>query len=189
MATLPWTEETAVLHVPSPKVTENWGQCPDDFPTQKVALALRNIKESQDALKLLNGDKYAGYGLVITHQDGKPYEERRHLAQKVEEDFFQKRQVAVKKIPRMKQRSLTSYCRKIPISPNFSLQPCRRKAPEICLLENCIIQQIPQKLNSLEPVSYTHLDVYKRQVVLLVYRSSTVPDLLPSVSTFRRKGF
>ena len=74
------------------------------------------------------------------------------MAQKVEEDFFQKRQVAVKKIPRMKQRSLTSYCRKIPISPNFSLQPCRRKAPEICLLENCIIQQIPQKLKSLEPV-------------------------------------
>ena len=73
-------EEDAVLHVSGPKVTENGEQRPDDFPTQKVALALRNIKESQDALKLLNGDKYADYGLFITHQDGKPYEEHQIAA-------------------------------------------------------------------------------------------------------------
>ena len=104
-------------------------------------------------IKVVQGDTGHAQARMVTDLYAHNHnEDRRHLAQKVEEDFFQKRQEAEKKIPRMKQRSPTSYCRKIPISPNFSLQPCRRKAPEICLLENCIIQQTPQKLKSLEPV-------------------------------------
>ena len=41
-----------------------------------MALALRKVKESQDALKLLIGDEYSDFNLVIAHDDGRPYEER-----------------------------------------------------------------------------------------------------------------
>ena len=45
-----------------------------------VALALREVKSSQDALKLLIGDEYADHGLAIAHDDGRPYEERQIAA-------------------------------------------------------------------------------------------------------------
>ena len=46
------------------------------FLPKTVALALRKVKESQDALKLLIGDEYSDFNLVIAHDDGRPYEER-----------------------------------------------------------------------------------------------------------------
>ena len=41
---------------------------------------LREVKSSQDALKLLIGSEYADYSLVIAHEDGRPYEERQIAA-------------------------------------------------------------------------------------------------------------
>lgn len=46
------------------------------FLPATVALALRKVKETQDALKLLIGDAYSDFNLVIAHDDGRPYEER-----------------------------------------------------------------------------------------------------------------
>ncbi|MGN8876494.1 tyrosine-type recombinase/integrase [Pseudoflavonifractor sp. HCP28S3_F10] len=46
------------------------------FLPQTVALELHKVKESQIELKRLIGTEYADYGLVIAHEDGRPYEER-----------------------------------------------------------------------------------------------------------------
>ena len=135
------------------KLTDENDLTPIVFHSLRHFSASLKLQIGGGNIKVVQGDTGHAQARMVTDLYAHNHnEDRRHLAQKVEEDFFQKRQEAVKKIPRMKQRSPTSYCRKIPISPNFSLQPCRRKAPEICLLENCIIQQTPQKLKSLEPV-------------------------------------
>ena len=52
-----------------------WAQpSPEDYLIEKEEL--RKVKESQDALKLLIGDEYSDFNLVIAHDDGRPYEER-----------------------------------------------------------------------------------------------------------------
>lgn len=46
------------------------------FLPNTVALALLETKMEQDRLKTMLGNEYADYGLVIAHQDGRPYEAR-----------------------------------------------------------------------------------------------------------------
>ena len=46
------------------------------YLAKTVALALQQEKERQDAIKALMGDAYVDYGLVLAHDDGRPYEER-----------------------------------------------------------------------------------------------------------------
>ena len=51
---------------------------PEDFREilKKMRIALRKEKERQDAIKALMGEAYVDYGLVLAHDDGRPYEER-----------------------------------------------------------------------------------------------------------------
>lgn len=55
------------------------------FLPKTVALELLAVKESQDALKMLLGADYVDFGLVIAHEDGRPYEERQiaHLLEQL----------------------------------------------------------------------------------------------------------
>lgn len=71
------TSSTTSLVLKSPKTESSVRKV---FLPKTVALALRDVKESQDSLKLLIGDKYADYNLVIAHDDGRPYEERQIAA-------------------------------------------------------------------------------------------------------------
>jgi len=67
------TESSTSLVLKSPKTESSVRVV---FLPKTVALALRKVKESQDALKLLIGDEYSDFNLVIAHDDGRPYEER-----------------------------------------------------------------------------------------------------------------
>jgi len=67
------TESSTFLVLKSPKTESSVRVV---FLPKTVALALRKVKESQDALKLLIGDEYSDFNLVIAHDDGRPYEER-----------------------------------------------------------------------------------------------------------------
>lgn len=71
------TDSTTSLVLKSPKTESSVRKV---YLPKTVALALREVKSSQDALKLLIGDEYADYGLVIAHKDGRPYEERQIAA-------------------------------------------------------------------------------------------------------------
>lgn len=71
------TDSTTSLVLKSPKTESSVRKV---YLPKTVALALREVKSSQDALKLLIGDEYADYGLVIAHEDGRPYEERQIAA-------------------------------------------------------------------------------------------------------------
>ena len=71
------TDSTTSLVLKSPKTESSVRKV---YLPRTVALALREVKSSQDALKLLIGDEYADYGLVIAHEDGRPYEERQIAA-------------------------------------------------------------------------------------------------------------
>lgn len=71
------TQSSTSLVLKSPKTESSVRTI---FLPKTVALALRKVRESQDALKLLIGDEYVDYGLVIAHQDGRPYEERQIAA-------------------------------------------------------------------------------------------------------------
>ena len=66
------TASTTSLVLKSPKTESSIRTV---FLPRTVALALREVKETQDALKMLIGAEYADYGLVIAHEDGRPYEE------------------------------------------------------------------------------------------------------------------
>lgn len=46
------------------------------FLPKTVAIVLQEVKAAQDEVKKRMGDAYTDYGLVLTHQDGRPYEER-----------------------------------------------------------------------------------------------------------------
>lgn len=46
------------------------------FLPKTVALALQQVKEFQDAMKMLIGSDYADYNLVVAHENGRPYEEQ-----------------------------------------------------------------------------------------------------------------
>ena len=71
------TDSTTSLVLKSPKTESSVRKV---YLPRTVALALREVKSTQDALKLLIGDEYADYGLVIAHEDGRPYEERQIAA-------------------------------------------------------------------------------------------------------------
>lgn len=71
------TDSTTSLVLKSPKTESSVRKV---YLPKTVALALCEVKSSQDALKLLIGDEYADYGLVIAHEDGRPYEERQIAA-------------------------------------------------------------------------------------------------------------
>lgn len=71
------TDSTTSLVLKSPKTESSVRKV---YLPKTVALALREVKSSQDALKLLIGDEYTDYGLVIAHEDGRPYEERQIAA-------------------------------------------------------------------------------------------------------------
>lgn len=71
------TQSTTSLVLKSPKTESSVRTI---FLPKTVALALRKVKESQDALKVLVGDEYADYDLVVAHEDGRPYEERQIAA-------------------------------------------------------------------------------------------------------------
>lgn len=71
------TDSTTSLVLKSPKTESSIRKI---FLPKTVALALREVKSSQDALKLLIDDEYSDYGLVVAHQDGRPYEERQIAA-------------------------------------------------------------------------------------------------------------
>ena len=71
------TDSTTSLVLKSPKTESSVRKV---YLPKTVSLALREVKSSQDALKLLIGDEYTDYGLVITHEDGRPYEERQIAA-------------------------------------------------------------------------------------------------------------
>ena len=80
------TDSTTSLVLKSPKTESSIRKT---FLPKTVALALREVKGSQDALKLLIGDEYSDYGLVVAHEDGRPYEERQiaALLQKLIADY------------------------------------------------------------------------------------------------------
>ena len=67
------TDSTTSLVLKSPKTESSVRKV---YLPKTVALALREVKSSLDALKLLIGNEYTDYGLVIAHEDGRPYEER-----------------------------------------------------------------------------------------------------------------
>ena len=67
------TDSTTSLVLKTPKTESSVRKV---FLPKTVALALREVKSSQNALKLLIGAEYTDYGLVIAHEDGRPYEER-----------------------------------------------------------------------------------------------------------------
>lgn len=67
------TESSTSLVLKSPKTESSVRVV---FLPKTVALALRKVRESQDALKALIGDDYSDFDLVIAHDDGRPYEER-----------------------------------------------------------------------------------------------------------------
>lgn len=71
------TDSTTSLVLKSPKTESSIRKI---FLPKTVALALREVKSSQDALKLLIGNEYSDYGLVVAHEDGRPYEERQIAA-------------------------------------------------------------------------------------------------------------
>lgn len=71
------TSSTTSLVLKSPKTESSIRTV---FLPKAVALTLRKTKESQDALKLLIGNEYADYSLVIAHKDGRPYEKRQIAA-------------------------------------------------------------------------------------------------------------
>ena len=71
------TDSTTSLVLKSPKTASSIRKI---FLPKTVALALREVKKSQDALKLLIGNEYSDYGLVVAHEDGRPYEERQIAA-------------------------------------------------------------------------------------------------------------
>ena len=71
------TDSTTSLVLKSPKTESSVRKV---YLPRTVALALREVKSTQDALKLLIGDEYADYSLVIAHEDGRPYEERQIAA-------------------------------------------------------------------------------------------------------------
>ena len=71
------TDSTTSLVLKSPKTESSVRKV---YLPRTVALALREVKSTQDALKLLIRDEYADYGLVIAHEDGRPYEERQIAA-------------------------------------------------------------------------------------------------------------
>ena len=71
------TTSTTSLVLKSPKTESSVRTV---FLPKTVALALREVKETQDALKLLIGAEYSDYDLVIAHEDGRPYEERQIAA-------------------------------------------------------------------------------------------------------------
>ena len=67
------TGSTTVLVLKLPKTESSIRTV---YLAKTVALALREEKEYQDKLKALVGDGYQDYGLVLAHDDGRPYEER-----------------------------------------------------------------------------------------------------------------
>lgn len=71
------TDSTTSLVLKFPKTESSIRKI---FLPKTVALALREVKSSQDALKLLIGTEYSDYGLVVAHEDGRPYEERQIAA-------------------------------------------------------------------------------------------------------------
>lgn len=71
------TPSTTSLVLKSPKTESSVRTV---FLPKTVAMSLRKMRESQDELKLLIGDEYHDYGLVIAHEDGRPYEERQIAA-------------------------------------------------------------------------------------------------------------
>lgn len=71
------TDSTTSLVLKSPKTESSVRKV---YLPKTVALALREVKSSQDALKLLISDECADYDLVIAHEDGRPYEERQIAA-------------------------------------------------------------------------------------------------------------
>ena len=46
------------------------------YMAKTVALALREAKKKQDEMRAYAGSVYQDYGLVLAHEDGRPYEER-----------------------------------------------------------------------------------------------------------------
>ena len=80
------TQSTTSLVLKSPKTESSVRTI---FLPKTVSMALRKAKEDQDALKLAVGDEYSDFGLVIAHNDGRPYEERQIAAklQKLIEDY------------------------------------------------------------------------------------------------------
>ena len=71
------TASTTSLVLKSPKTESSVRTI---FLPNTVAMALRKVKAEQDELKLLIGDEYTEFGLVIAHDDGRPYEERQIAA-------------------------------------------------------------------------------------------------------------
>ena len=71
------TNSTTSLVLKSPKTRSSIRKV---FLPKTVALSLREAKRQQDALKKLIGSEYTDYGLVIAHEDGRPYEERQIAA-------------------------------------------------------------------------------------------------------------
>ena len=67
------TGSTTALVLKLPKTTSSIRTV---YLAKTVALALQEEKASQDKLKVLVGDAYRDYGLVLAHEDGRPYEER-----------------------------------------------------------------------------------------------------------------
>lgn len=71
------THSTTSLVLKSPKTESSVRTV---FLPRTVALALRQVRKSQEEVKLLIGDEYSDYNLVIAHEDGRPYEERQIAA-------------------------------------------------------------------------------------------------------------
>lgn len=81
--------KTDCLHyVACPESPEDGEQRPHRVPAQDRGAERRAVKKSQDALKMLLGADYADFGLVIAHEDRRPYEERQiaHLLNQLIQD-------------------------------------------------------------------------------------------------------
>ena len=64
---------TTVLVLKSPKTASSIRNV---YLPETVARTLQEMKVRQEEEKALMGDAYTDYGLVIAHEDGRPYEER-----------------------------------------------------------------------------------------------------------------
>ena len=58
----------------------------------------------------------------------------------------------------------STWYRKLPLTSEIQFSVKKQVKANKLVTKNCKIQLLKQKVSSVTPVSYTHLDVYKRQV-------------------------